>query len=72
MIKLRGYKPRHKDCLYKNHGLNQIQAGEMVEFAGGVKGIVLNLENENVGIIVLVVIQLLKKLKLMSISHQNM
>ncbi|PKU59194.1 ATP synthase subunit alpha, mitochondrial [Dendrobium catenatum] len=29
-----------------------IQAGEMVEFASGVKGIALNLENENVGIVV--------------------
>jgi hypothetical protein len=27
--------------------LNEIQAGEMVEFASGVKGIALNLENEN-------------------------
>ncbi|KAI3478978.1 hypothetical protein L1887_59035 [Cichorium endivia] len=33
-------------------GLNEIQAGEMVEFASGVKGIALNLENENVGIVV--------------------
>ncbi|KAJ4829165.1 hypothetical protein Tsubulata_007024 [Turnera subulata] len=36
-------------CVY---GLNEIQAGEMVEFASGVKGIALNLENENVGIVV--------------------
>ncbi|GAB2288724.1 ATP synthase alpha chain mitochondrial precursor [Dionaea muscipula] len=34
------------------YGLNEIQAGEMVEFASGVKGIALNLENENVGIVV--------------------
>ena len=33
-------------------GLNEIQAREMVEFASGVKGIALNLENENVGIVV--------------------
>ena len=32
--------------------MNEIQAGEMVEFASGVKGIALNLENENVGIVV--------------------
>ncbi|KAI8022114.1 hypothetical protein LOK49_LG03G00147 [Camellia lanceoleosa] len=32
-------------CVY---GLNEIQAWEMVEFASGVKGIALNLENENV------------------------
>ncbi|KAI3514780.1 hypothetical protein L1887_13470 [Cichorium endivia] len=34
------------------YGLNEIQVGEMVEFANGVKGIALNLENENVGIVV--------------------
>ena len=31
-------------------GLNEIQAGEMVEFASGVKGIALNLENEVCGV----------------------
>jgi F-type H+-transporting ATPase subunit alpha len=30
------------------YGLNKIQAREMVEFANGVKGMALNLENENV------------------------
>ncbi|XVF82766.1 hypothetical protein PTKIN_Ptkin16aG0075700 [Pterospermum kingtungense] len=34
------------------YGLNEIQVGEMVEFASSVKGIALNLENENVGIVV--------------------
>ncbi|GJZ01873.1 ATPase subunit 1 [Tanacetum coccineum] len=34
------------------YGLNKIQSGEMVEFASGMKGIALNLENKNVGIIV--------------------
>jgi proton translocating ATP synthase F1 alpha subunit len=33
------------------YGLNNIQAGEMVEFASGVKGMALNLENENVGVV---------------------
>jgi hypothetical protein len=32
--------------------LNEIQAGEIVKFVSGVKGIALNLENENVGILV--------------------
>ena len=32
-------------------GLNEIQAGEMVEFSSSVKGVVSNLENENVAII---------------------
>jgi len=33
-------------CVY---GLNKIQVGEMVEFTSGVKGLALNLKNENVG-----------------------
>ncbi|KAK7323641.1 hypothetical protein VNO77_27124 [Canavalia gladiata] len=40
------------DGIARVYGLNEIQAGEMVEFASGVKGVALNLENENVGIIV--------------------
>ncbi|KAH0445472.1 hypothetical protein IEQ34_025429 [Dendrobium chrysotoxum] len=40
------------DGIARVFGLNEIQAGEMVEFASGVKGIALNLENENVGIVV--------------------
>ena len=34
------------------YGLDDIQMGEMVEFAGGVKGMALNLENSSVGIVV--------------------
>ncbi|KAK3129872.1 hypothetical protein QOZ80_6BG0485920 [Eleusine coracana subsp. coracana] len=40
------------DGIARVYGLNEIQAGEMVKFASGVKGIALNLENENVGIVV--------------------
>nr|YP_009731008.1 ATP synthase F1 subunit 1 [Epirixanthes elongata]QBB73141.1 ATP synthase F1 subunit 1 [Epirixanthes elongata] len=40
------------DGIARVSGLNEILAGEMVEFASGVKGIALNLENENVGIVV--------------------
>ncbi|VAI85175.1 hypothetical protein VPH35_128482 [Triticum aestivum] len=40
------------DGIGRVYGLNEIQAGEMVEFVSGVKGIALNLENENVGIVV--------------------
>lgn len=40
------------DGIARVYGLNKIQAGEMVEFASGVKGIAMNLENENVGIVV--------------------
>jgi F-type H+-transporting ATPase subunit alpha len=36
-------------CIYK---LNKILVGEMVEFANGVKGMALNLENENVRIVI--------------------
>jgi F-type H+/Na+-transporting ATPase subunit alpha len=34
------------------YGLDNVQAGEMVEFEGGVKGMALNLENDNVGIVI--------------------
>ncbi|XBI55070.1 hypothetical protein VPH35_036964 [Triticum aestivum] len=40
------------DGIARVYGLNEIQAGEMVEFASSVKGIALNLENENVGHVV--------------------
>ncbi|TYK27987.1 ATPase subunit 1 [Cucumis melo var. makuwa] len=40
------------DRIARVYGLKEIQAEEMVEFASGVKGIALNLENENVGIVV--------------------
>nr|GFB42582.1 ATPase subunit 1, mitochondrial [Tanacetum cinerariifolium] len=39
------------DGITRVYGLNEIQAEEMVEFASGVKGIALNLKNENVGIV---------------------
>ncbi|KAH0745713.1 hypothetical protein KY285_007370 [Solanum tuberosum] len=45
-------KQRVGDGIARVYGLNEIQAGEMVEFASGVKRIALNLENENVGIVV--------------------
>ncbi len=40
------------DGIARVHGLDQVQAGEMVEFPGGVKGMVLNLETDNVGIVI--------------------
>jgi F-type H+-transporting ATPase subunit alpha len=40
------------DGIARVYGLNSIQAGEMVEFSNGIKGMALNLENENVGIVV--------------------
>jgi F-type H+-transporting ATPase subunit alpha len=40
------------DGIARVYGLNKIQVGEMVEFASGVKGMALNLENENVGVVI--------------------
>ena len=37
------------DGIARIHGLDNVQAGEMVEFDGGVKGMALNLEADNVG-----------------------
>ena len=39
------------DGIARVYGLNKIQAGEMVEFSGGVKGMALNLESDNVGVV---------------------
>ena len=38
------------DGIARVYGLDQVQAGEMVEFPGGVKGMALNLERDNVGV----------------------
>ncbi len=38
------------DGIARVYGLDQVQAGEMVEFPGGIKGMALNLEMDNVGI----------------------
>lgn len=40
------------DGIARVHGLQNVQAEEMVEFASGVKGQALNLEADNVGIVV--------------------
>ncbi|KAL4199930.1 hypothetical protein AMTRI_Chr03g53790 [Amborella trichopoda] len=40
------------DGIARVYGLNKMKAGKMVEFASSVKGIALNLENENVGIVI--------------------
>jgi len=41
-----------RDGIAHVYGLNKIQAREMVEFTNSVKGMALNLENENVGIVI--------------------
>ena len=38
------------DGIARVYGLDKVQAGEMVEFPGGVKGMTLNLEMDNVGV----------------------
>jgi len=40
------------DGIARVYGLNHIQAEEMVEFSSGLKGMALNLERDNVGIVV--------------------
>ncbi len=40
------------DGIAKVYGLDNVQAGELVEFDSGVKGMALNLETDNVGIVV--------------------
>ncbi|MBS4044955.1 MAG: F0F1 ATP synthase subunit alpha [Ferrovibrio sp.] len=40
------------DGIARVHGLDKVQAGEMVEFPGGVKGMALNLETDNVGVVI--------------------
>ena len=41
------------DSIARIHGLRNVQANEMIEFANGTKGIVLNLEEDNVGAVLL-------------------
>jgi F-type H+-transporting ATPase subunit alpha len=40
------------DGVARVYGLDQVQAGEMVEFPGGTKGMVLNLEVDSVGVVI--------------------
>src|SRR5476649_76635 len=40
------------DGIARIYGLDKVQAGEMVEFPGGVKGMALNLETDNVGVVI--------------------
>ncbi|HLJ52834.1 MAG TPA: F0F1 ATP synthase subunit alpha [Rhizomicrobium sp.] len=40
------------DGIARVYGLDNVQAGEMVEFPGAIKGMALNLENDNVGIVI--------------------
>jgi len=41
------------DGVARVHGLSQAMAGEMIEFPGGVYGMALNLEEDNIGVVIL-------------------
>ncbi len=40
------------DGIARVYGLDKVQAGEMVEFENGVRGMALNLESDNVGVVI--------------------
>jgi len=40
------------DGIARVHGLDNVQAGEMIEFSAGIKGMALNLETDNVGVVI--------------------
>jgi F-type H+/Na+-transporting ATPase subunit alpha len=40
------------DGIARVHGLDNVQMSEMVEFPGGIKGMALNLETDNVGVVI--------------------
>jgi F-type H+-transporting ATPase subunit alpha len=40
------------DGVARVYGLDQVRAGEMVEFPGGIRGMALNLESDNVGVVI--------------------
>ena len=40
------------DGIARVYGLDNVKAGEMVEFPGQIKGMALNLENDNVGVVI--------------------
>src|SRR5246500_2450589 len=40
------------DGIARVYGLDKVEAGEMVEFPGGIRGMALNLEEDNVGVVI--------------------
>ena len=40
------------DGIARVYGLDNVQAGELVEFPGGIRGMALNLETDNVGVVI--------------------
>ena len=53
------------DGIARVYGLDNVQAGEMVEFSAGIKGMALNLESDNVGVVILEMIDQSKKVMLL-------
>lgn len=47
-----GYVVTVGDGIAKVYGIDNVQAGETVEFESGVKGLALNLENDTVGVVI--------------------
>ncbi len=58
------------DGIARIYGLDNVQAGEMVEFADGSKGMALNLESDNVGVVILEMIKILKRETLLKEQDQ--
>lgn len=48
-----GYVITVGDGIAKVYGIDNVQAGEMVEFDSGIKGLALNLENDMVGVVII-------------------
>ena len=41
------------DGVARIYGLSKVQSGELIEFESGLRGIVMNLEEDNVGVVLL-------------------
>ena len=48
-----GYVVTVGDGIAKVYGIDNVQAGEMVEFSSGIKGLALNLESDMVGVVIM-------------------
>ena len=60
------------DGIARVYGLDNVQAGEMVEFPGKVKGMALNLEEDNVGIVIFGSDNQLKRVTLLKEHNQSL
>ncbi|MDD2381689.1 MAG: F0F1 ATP synthase subunit alpha, partial [Mariniphaga sp.] len=49
------------DGIARIYGLSNVESNEMIEFENGIKGIVLNLEEDNVGAVLLGLSELVKE-----------